>query len=753
LVVLGGLGVTEATGVTRVAATVVRILTPDGTLVVEVEDPQVKVTIEGDGGLVIAGAGPQEVRLRPGSYRLQATRDGKPIRTEVVTISRGEKQVVRVSLEPAGPHEVRSAFAFKPPPPGPLDRLDSATIPAQERFPWQPPELVAVLGAHRQRHWGQVLSVAWSPDGKRIASSGTDYVIRIWDTATMRERAVFGGATAAVRKVVFTPDSRRLVSADGNQVLRLWDVETRKERCCVQVEAQIGCMALSADGRRALSGHEDKTLRLWDVATLRELRRFDGHTGSVSSVAFSPDGRRALSGGFDNTVRLWDVASGTEVRRLEGHTGLVSAVAFSPDGRLALSANACQGDNRPAPDYHLRLWDLKTGQTLRHFVGHANLVSGVAFSPDGRRAFSCGTDRTLRLWEVQSGKELRRFEGHVGPVECLAISPDGRRAVSGGEDGTVRLWDTAAGEEVQPLPGPTGGAMKVTFSTDGGRVLVASVDRVVRVWDVAQGKETGRFQGHTDPVLSLALSPDGRRALSASAVFEWHVPQPDNGDRTGPWRLWDVATGKELLRLSAPAGGGGGVAFSPNGCRALTGCNEQVVLWDVESGRRLRSLDGHAEFVTSMTFSPDGRRALSGSWDRTVRLWDLGSGTELRCFKGHTGVVRRVACSPDGRQAVSGSQDGTVRLWDLATDRSPGRVFFTWHTGWVTSVMFDPAGKTVASAGTDGRIIVWDVAAGDKLREWHLPGPVWDIAFAADGRHLAAASGNGTAYLLRLAKP
>jgi WD40 repeat protein len=238
-------------------------------------------------------------------------------------------------------------------------------------------------------------------------------------------------------------------------------------------------------------------------------------------------------------------------------------------------------------------------------------------------------------------------------------------------------------------------------------------------------------------------------------VFEWHVPQPDNGDRTGPWRLWDVATGKELRRLSSPTGPilGGGVAFSPDGRRALTGGNEQMVLWDVESGRKLRSLDGHAQVVTSVAFSPNGRHALSASWDRTVRLWDTSSGTELRCFKGHTRVVRSVAFSPDGRQAVSGGEDGTVRLWELAAGESPGRVFFTWHTGWVTSVMFGPAGKTVASAGTDGRIIVWDVAAGDKLREWRLPGPVWDMALAPDGRHLATANANGTVYIVRLAQP
>ncbi len=151
IVALAGFGLTEATGVTNLRATVIRIFTPEGTLVVETDDPGVKVTIEGDGGLVITGAGPQEVRLKAGSYRLQAAKDGQSVRLdqELVTIAKGDKQVVRVSLEPPVQASAAPKFVFRPPPPGLLDALDPARIPPEERFPWQPPELVAVLGEHR----------------------------------------------------------------------------------------------------------------------------------------------------------------------------------------------------------------------------------------------------------------------------------------------------------------------------------------------------------------------------------------------------------------------------------------------------------------------------------------------------------------------------------------------------------------------------------------------------------------------------
>jgi anti-sigma factor RsiW len=284
---LGILTLTEAAGVTRIAVTVLRVLTPDGTLVVEVEDPNVKVTVEGEGGLVITGAGPQEFRLRPGSYRVRADKDGKPIQTELVTITRGDKQLVRVGLEPAG--LVRSAFQFKPPPPGALDRLDPVKIPAWERFPWQPRELVAVLGEHRGRHWEIITCVTFSPDGKRAASCGYDGLVYVWDADTLHLRAVLVGHTRANWGVAFSPD-----------------------------------------GHRLLSGGEDQTVRLWDVDTGQELRRFEGHAGIVWSVAYSPDGRHALSGGEDRSMRLWDVETAKEVRRFEGHVAGVNSVSFPP---------------------------------------------------------------------------------------------------------------------------------------------------------------------------------------------------------------------------------------------------------------------------------------------------------------------------------------------------------------------------------------------------------------------------------------
>ncbi len=727
-----GLGFTEVTGGTRLTATVIRILTPHGILVVETDDPAVKVTLEGDGDLVITGAGPGEFRLRPGNYRLQATKDGETIKNEIVTITRGDKQVVKVGLESTPVGKASSPFRFTPPPPGPLDRLDPAKIPAVERFPWQPKELVAVLGEHRGRHWAGPNCVTFSPDGKRAASCGDDTLVYVWDADTMRLRALLAGHTAMNWGVAFSPDGRRLLSGGADWTVRLWDPDTGRElRRFVGHTGIVGPVAFSPDGRRALSAGHDRTVRLWDVETGKELGRCEGHTDFIDSVAFSPDGSHALSGGgiADKTMRLWELETGKEVRRFEGHTDNVRRVAFLPDGQRALS---CSHDRT------LRLWDVKTGKELRRFEGHTNNVHGVAVSPDGRRAVSGGYDNTLRFWDVETGKETRCI-AFPKPVSSVAFSPDGRRVLSAGWDWALRLWDAESGEELHPRVGfkESYVVLRVAFSPDGRRLLASTGNDVARLWDVESGKEVRRCE-LPNTIWSVGFSADGSHALCAGG---------------GGMVLWEAESGKELRRFVG-AHSIWNAALSRDGRRVVTGGGDSTVrLWDVQSGRELDSFREKTGDVYCMALGPDGRRALCGSRGGAVVLWDLDAGRELYRHQGHTGSVWGVAYSPDGRHAAFADDQGYVRLLDL-TGKEPGlRPLPKWHAWRACSVGFAPDATTLVSSGFDGRIVLWDVATGEKRREWQLPGVVLSVAFAPDGRHLAAANALGTVYILRLTKP
>jgi WD40 repeat protein len=599
-----------------------------------------------------------------------------------------------------------------------------------------------------------VLDVAFSPDSRLLLAAGDNHELRLYEAATGAEIRRFQGHTSWVRAVAFSPDGRRALSACADKTVRLWDVASGKELCCMERHVEwVHAVAFAPDGRRAVSGGgglaaddawqpgTDFDIRLWDLETGKEIRHFQGHGASITSLAVSADGRRLLSGSHDGTARVWDVDSGKELQRFAGHTGKVYSISLSRDGRQALSAGE---------DKVVRLWDVGTGKELKRFEGHTEQVPWVAFSPDGRRALSCGgAERKLRLWDMATGQELARFTTEPPPAPNRAvISPDGRlaasgnfrgsvslwrlpesevrcwlahpgggvcgvafapdgRAVSCGADGFVRQWDVAREKEVWACDCQTGATLvrRLAVSPDGRTALVAVYDHAVRLLDMATGKELRRFEGHRALVHGVSYSSDGRLALSAGGTWD------SNAEQDNTVRLWDVATGKELRRFEGHTGVVPTAVFSPDDRFVLSASFDGTVrLWDAQTARELRRFTGHTDRVESAAFAPDGRRALSGSWDHSLRLWDIRTGRELRRFEGHTGVVASVVFSADGRRALSAGNDGTVRLWEVATGQE--LLQLKGHAGEVCSAVFTPDGKQALSGGRDG-----------TMRLWRLPEP------------------------------
>jgi WD40 repeat protein len=548
-------------------------------------------------------------------------------------------------------------------------------------------------------HTDVVTAVAFSPDGKLLASTARDHSVKIWDWQNQRESIVLPVEhTQPPLCLAFSSDSTVLASTGRDGAILIWDVRTGKKRHTSQLPGAGVALAFSPDGRVLAASGTDEQVWLWRWQTEPKPHSFErGSAGAVLALSFNPQRNLLATADQDGAIRLWEVASQKPFAVLKGHTNQAASLAFSPDGKHLATGSW---------DRTIRIWDVPTdpdspvaSPIVLH--GHRGFVTALSFERAGRFLASAGTDQTVRLWDTQARRpEEQQPAGRRSQLAHLAYSPDAQQVATWSRAGHIAFWDTQSRKLLTAWDAQLKTASCAAFSSDLALLAIGSLDGKVELWDATTHLRRNLLEGHAAAVTSMAFHPHKSFLATAS--------------KDGTVKLWDTSSG-EAMPLRSHKGANHGLAFSPDGRHLAAACSDRSVwLWDIASpSAEPRILSGHDGDVVCVAFSADGTRLASGSQDRTIIVWDVRSGERLFTLPGHDGEITALAFHPtDSRRLASAGSDNVVKLWDLDTHQEVLTLAGCFYG--TTGLAFRPDGDELTAVGgspQQGQIKRWSAPA------------------------------------------
>lgn len=620
-------------------------------------------------------------------------------------------------------------------------------------------------------HTRAVNSVAFSPDGNQLISTGEDQTIRVWDVKGQRELYAFTQQGPSVSSAGFSPDGSEIIAVRGTAVL-LWNVAADPSKMPAnEVSAflkghteNVTAAAFSPKGNKVASAAVDGSIKVWNVNTQKEEFPLTGHSSNALSVAFSPDGSKLVSTSLEDII-VWNMADGNKRFSLAGHTQPINAAVFSPDGTRIASASS---------DKSIKIWDVASQKEIMTLLGHTDEVSDVHFSPDGSRLLSASYDKTVKIWDAGTGAELYTLRGHGGALSTAVFSPDGAKAATSSADQEIMVWDLKVKPDDFPIAWTPKDIQAISLSADQSKVLAAT-KKEIKAWDVKTQKELCSFRAEskapnrlldlTSNLNSAAISPDGTKAVTASNVI----------------RVWDLSSQTELFALTGHKNEINSVLYSTDGARIVSASDDGTVkLWDADTRQELASFSGPSgHLAQSVMLTRDGSKIIAlfefdgnqpesrfqggesnpGMFSGEVIVWDIAKQAKI-LSSGDLELgpveITSAAISPDGSKIAIGfialpTMQRGMKIWDIS--RKKPRLLFhnpEMHAGSegdkIITIAFSPDGKELASGGSTGDILLSEVKDSDG--HWLVKNSgrtkVNSVSFSDDGKEIMAILSDGS---------
>lgn len=741
-------------------ALVIRIETKDGEVVITSYDPELEVIVRRNGNPVddfTFDRGAVATKIQTGDIEIEikgGTPDGVEIRNGTFSLTEGEKVLVEIlESENAATSRIADTQAESA-----FDDFSRSDISAHELKlagggdpARAPQELVAVVGDSRLSHYfNSATDVKFNPNGKVVASVGEDSSLRLWSTANGELLDSFNVGGRAL-SVAYSPDGGRLavgVANDDGEFdnVQVWNPHSRERILSFTTEGNDAHALLwTPDGKRLIGMVRRNSLQVvvWDAATGREVIALEEEfPGMIIAIALSPDGTRLATGSgggeaLPPRLRLWDADSGEFISEIElgEERGYMPGLAWSPDGKqIAVGLNG--------PIQKLLVCEIDTKEVVRA-VPVTDASAKVVWSSDGK--WLASGNREIVLWDAETGRQAGMLESQrlIAPVTQLAFSINGNQLAAATMTGAVILWDVASGKEVVPINGHSSRVTGIDVSSDGKWIASSSLDRTIRVWDTESPAEAGVLKGDYTWFNDVAFSPDGSR-LAAAGIHDSLIV------------VWNALTHEKVFVLSSDSREiSDSLGWSPNGnlLAFASSFPYQVKVIDSATGRVRYEKDvlGNA----SVAFDPSNGRLAVGDHEK-VEILEASNGENLYTIE-VPAPVRSIAFNPDGTRLLVAGDFPNPMILDAGTGTQV-RVFMTDREETFVAAVYSPDGSRIATLDTARRLAYWDASTGKRLQRIQLfeepnhPGPTIynQIAFAPDGRHVVVGNDNGTLYVLRL---